>query len=98
MLPIWYDFFKNDDYESVNEAVKKHIATKKFMPTVAEIKELMTEKPTLTAFPDNDYTDLDRMERLSRGITDEKYKILKETKDFPKEEREKILKDVLGWR
>ena len=96
MANVWYEFFKNDDADKVLMAVRKHIEQSKFIPTVADIRELMTEKPRLTAFSDNDYTDTDRMERISRGITDEKHKILCETKDYPKEEREKILKEEIS--
>ena len=96
MTEMWFENFKNEDGNKVLLAVREHIANNKFIPTIADIKEIM--KPKLTAFADNDYSDLERMERLSRGITDEKYKILKEKKDFPKEEREKTLKEILGWR
>ena len=96
MAKMWYEVLGNEEAEKVLSAVREHIENNKFIPTIADIKEKM--KPKLMAFSHNDYSDLERAERISRGITDEKYKILCETKDFPKEEREKILKDVLGWR
>lgn len=96
MAEMWFENFKNEDGGKVLLAVKEHIVNNKFIPTIADIKEIM--KPRLTAFSDNDYSDTRRKERLSRGITDEKYKVLKDTINYPKDEREKILKEILGWR
>ena len=72
---LWYDFFKDDDLSCVLSAVRQHINTSRFIPTIADIRMLMTKKRALTAFSDNDYAsyNLDRMERFSRGITDKKY-------------------------
>lgn len=75
MTALWYEFFKDDDANCVLAAVRQHINTSRFIPTIADIRALMTKKRALTAFSDNDYEsyDFDRMERISRGITDEKY-------------------------
>ena len=36
---VWYDFFKNDDYEAFRSAVKRIIPKKQFMPSIAELKQ-----------------------------------------------------------
>lgn len=96
MAKMWYEVLGNEDAEKVLSAVREHIENNKFIPTIADIKEKM--KPKLTAFSDNDYSDGERAERISRGITDEKYEILNATVNYPKEERQKILKEIFGWR
>lgn len=40
MLDMWSSFFEGYKLSSVMEAVKAHIKTKKFFPTIVEIKEL----------------------------------------------------------
>lgn len=39
MTDIWCKFFEDDDYSVVEDAVKQHISTKTWMPTIAEIRE-----------------------------------------------------------
>lgn len=36
---VWYDFFKETDYEDFRNAVKRIIPIKQFMPSIAELKE-----------------------------------------------------------
>lgn len=43
---IWYTFFADEDYATVDNAVKQHIATNPYPPTVASLRGLMT-KPGL---------------------------------------------------
>jgi len=38
-IEVWYDFFKNDDYEAFRSAVKRIIPKKQFMPSIAELKQ-----------------------------------------------------------
>lgn len=35
---VWYDFFKDEDYEVFRQAVKRIIPQKQFMPSIAELK------------------------------------------------------------
>lgn len=35
---VWYDFFKDEDYEIFRQAVKRIIPQKQFMPSIAELK------------------------------------------------------------
>jgi hypothetical protein len=42
-VSLWADFFADDDERIVALAVKKHIATSKWPPAIAEIREIMTE-------------------------------------------------------
>ena len=64
LLSLWWEYFKDDECETVLRAVREHIAESKYVPTVADIKERMN-KPT--AFSDNTYDTL-AAERLSRGL------------------------------
>lgn len=50
MLDMWSTFFKDYKKESVVEAVKAHINTKFFFPTIAEIKALADK---FDGIPDN---------------------------------------------
>ncbi len=36
---VWHNFFERDDYEDFRIAIKAMIATKQFMPSIAELKE-----------------------------------------------------------
>lgn len=36
---VWYEFFKNEDYEAFRKAVKRIIPLKQFMPSIAELKQ-----------------------------------------------------------
>ena len=43
MVTAWYAFFKDDDKGAVELAVTKHIASNKWPPSIAEIREAMAE-------------------------------------------------------
>lgn len=36
---VWFDMFKDDDYKTFSQAVKRLISTNQFMPSIAEIKK-----------------------------------------------------------
>ena len=38
-LSVWYEFFKNENYEMFKTAIKSAILKERFMPTIAVIKE-----------------------------------------------------------
>ena len=38
-IGVWYDFFKNDDFEAFRSAVKRIIPKKQFMPSISELKQ-----------------------------------------------------------
>lgn len=38
-IEVWYDFFKNDDYETFRTAVKRIIPKNQYMPSIAELKQ-----------------------------------------------------------
>ena len=42
MVAIWADMFSEDDAGLVALAVKEHISTSKWPPSIAEIREIMT--------------------------------------------------------
>ena len=38
-VSVWYEFFKDEDYEAFRKAVKRIIPLKQFMPSIAELKQ-----------------------------------------------------------
>lgn len=38
-ISVWYEFFKDEDYEAFRKAVKRIIPLKQFMPSIAELKQ-----------------------------------------------------------
>lgn len=38
-VSVWYEFFRNDDYEVFRNAVKRIIPKNQFMPSIAELKQ-----------------------------------------------------------
>lgn len=46
---VWFDMFKDDDYKTFSQAVKRLISTNQFMPSIAEIKKeiALLKTPTL---------------------------------------------------
>ena len=41
-VSVWYEFFKDEDYDAFRNAVKRIIPQKQFMPSIAELKEEIT--------------------------------------------------------
>lgn len=48
-VDVWYEFFKDEDYEVFRQAVKRVIPQKQFMPSIAELKSeiAMLSNPVL---------------------------------------------------
>lgn len=38
-IMVWYEFFKNDDYMVIQASIQKYMATNKFPPTIADIRQ-----------------------------------------------------------
>lgn len=38
-LDIWHEFLQDQDYEAVMERLKAHVKEKKFIPTIADLRE-----------------------------------------------------------
>lgn len=38
-VSVWYEFFKDEDYDAFRKAVKRIIPLKQFMPSIAELKQ-----------------------------------------------------------
>lgn len=41
-LNVWYDFFKNENYEEFKQAIKRIIPKKTYIPSIAELKNELT--------------------------------------------------------
>lgn len=56
-VSVWYDFFKEEDYESFRQGVKRIIPKKQFMPSIAELKQeiALVKNPTLNLKPDEEW-------------------------------------------
>jgi hypothetical protein len=66
VLNVWHDMFRDDDMKVVAEAVKILIATSKFPPTIAEVRE----KVMLVTRPQTDalMTELDAWNIVDKAI------------------------------
>ena len=53
-VSMWQEFFEDDDMAIVVLALKKHIATCKFPPNIADIKEIMLEICACDIIPPNE--------------------------------------------
>jgi hypothetical protein len=53
-VSLWAEFFEDDDVALVAMALKKHIATCKFPPQIAELKEIMLEICAPDIIPPNE--------------------------------------------
>lgn len=54
---VWYDFFKNENYDNFRNAVKRLIPKNQFMPSIAEIKKeiALISNPTLQLKADEEW-------------------------------------------
>ena len=59
-IGVWYDFFKDEDFEAFRQAVKRIIPQKQFMPSIAELKsEIATLKnPILQLNADEEWNEV----------------------------------------
>ena len=77
MAGIWYMLFMNDDAGKVFKAARYHMNTKKFFPTPAELREVMTradllysekvptiEEPSVPKLEDGHMTDDEYIEYI----------------------------------
>ena len=42
-IDLWYEMLSEIDFETAKKAVKEHIKTSRFVPTIAEIREAVAE-------------------------------------------------------
>lgn len=56
-LSVWYDFFKNEEYEEFKNAIKRIIPKKQFIPSIAELKQELTyiKTPSLQLKADEEW-------------------------------------------
>ena len=54
---VWFDLFKDDDYKTFSQAIKRLISTKQFIPSISEIKQEMAliNTPSLQLDPDEEW-------------------------------------------
>lgn len=54
---VWYDFFKNEDYEVFRKAIKRIISKSQYLPSISEIKKEMSliSVPTLQLNADEEW-------------------------------------------
>lgn len=57
---VWFDMFKDDDYKTFSQAVKRLISTNQFMPSIAEIKKEIAklENPLLTLRAEDEWEEV----------------------------------------
>jgi len=59
-VSVWYEFFKDEDYDVFRNAVKRIIPKKQFMPSIAELKQEMAliSNPQLQLKPDEEWENV----------------------------------------
>lgn len=90
---VWYDFFKETDYESFRQAVKRIIPRSKYMPSIAEIKQEVAKitNPVLQLNVDEEWAKVINTIRVHGTY------ITKEEFDKFEPTTAKIIKTI-GWR
>lgn len=79
-VSVWYEFFKDEDYEAFRKAVKRIIPLKQFMPSIAELKQEITtiSNPVLQLNVDEEWDNvLKTIRRYGSYRQDEAMKSLK---------------------
>lgn len=79
-VSVWYEFFKDEDYETFRNAVKRIIPKNQFMPSIAELKqEIATiSNPVLQLNVDEEWDNvLKAIRRYGSYRQDEAMKSLK---------------------
>ena len=59
-VSVWYEFFKNENYDDFRNAVKRIIPQKQFMPSIAELKQEITtiSNPVLQLNADEEWDNV----------------------------------------
>lgn len=59
-IAIWYDFFKDDNYDNFKNAIKRIIVKQQFLPSVADLKKELAyiKTPNLQLKPDEEWENL----------------------------------------
>lgn len=59
-INVWYDFFKDEDFENFRKAVKRIIPQKQFMPSIAELKSeiALISNPVLQLNADEEWDNV----------------------------------------
>lgn len=57
---VWYEFFKDEDYDNFRNAVKRIIPKKQFMPSIAELKQeiALISNPVLQLNADQEWEEV----------------------------------------
>lgn len=57
---VWYEFFKDTDYDAFRQAVKRIIPQKQFMPSIAELKQeiALISNPVLQLNADQEWNEV----------------------------------------
>ena len=59
-ISVWYEFFKETDYDAFRQAVKRIIPQKQFMPSIAELKQeiALISNPILQLNADQEWDEV----------------------------------------
>ena len=93
-VEVWYDFFKETDYEVFRQAVKRIIPKNKYMPSIAELRSEIASitNPVLQLDVDTEWEKvLTVIRRYGTYITREQY-------DNAFNPTTKGIIEVIGWR
>lgn len=93
-VSVWYDFFKDTDFEIFRQAVKRIIPKNKYMPSIAELRSEIASitNPVLQLDVDTEWEKvLTVIRRYGTYITREQY-------DNAFNSTTKGIIEVIGWR
>ena len=57
MRNLWFSQFKNVSVDAMNKAIQTHINQSKYMPTIAEVRDLLGEEKAIEMKTDKELTD-----------------------------------------
>ena len=57
MRNLWFSQFKNVSADAMNKAIQTHINQSKYMPTIAEVRDLLGEGKSIEMKTDKELTD-----------------------------------------
>lgn len=92
-VSVWYEFFKDEDFEAFRKAVKRIIPQKQFMPSIAELKqEIATiSNPILQMNVDEEW------DKVIKAIRKYGYYRIQEALDSLNEHTRQIVRTI-GWQ
>lgn len=79
-IMVWYEFFRNDDYMVIQASIQKYMATNKFPPTIADIRQGATE-----LISEKEMSEGEAWSLVYKAISNASYRAKEEFEKLPEE-------------